>query len=575
MAEKTLEIILKARDLAGKPIEALKDRIQRTRDAINQTGRTGGGLGSAVKSIGDLSKLARAVAVVEQGANAATGIFQAGAAVFKTWRGDAEGAAEAVKATGEAFRQIPVAGKAFGVGNFIGQWLFGDQADADKAVKEIEKIEAALKRSAAAAKERKKEIAFAEGFGKELETRGRTRGLEGPDLAAEQQRIRYEQERAKLTESMEKMRREQVGLNAAALEAEMRGHYQALEALAQDHAATMQAIEGKRFADAKASEEKRNTEAEQNRQTTARIIADAQREAYMAEQATREQAMRFAGDTAGAEALAIKQAWEREANGINAAKAAALSALPETATKEEADQVVKSYETAYTAAWDRFQFSLGQHEQRQQQERTQARISFAQRAAAAEFEARQAELAASGQGGQAMRERMQKDLDERIDAIRKAADEARKIGVDAAQVAADEERAIVAETTKYRIEMSKAAADAQRKSLQGFGVTEFGSSLPRGSSVGFRPEQSFPKIEDATRDTRDETRKHTPTLERSRDYLSEICSDTDKLADVAKGTASIVDVSRESVRVLKDVLAAVQKLNQGAPLKAANLTGGF
>ena len=435
MAEKTLEIILKARDLAGRPIEALKDRIQRTRDAINQTDRKGG-IGAVAKTIGDLGKLTRAVAVVEQGANAATGIFKAGSAVFKTWSGDAEGAAEAVKATGEAFEQIPVAGKAFGAGNFIGQWLFGDQADADAATKEIEKIEAALKKAAAAAKERKKEIAFAEGFGQELQTRARTRGLEGPDLAAEQQRIKYEQEQAKLTESIETVRRNSVGTNAAAIETQLAGHYAALEALAKDHAATMQAIEDKRFADRKAAEEKRNAEIEQNRRTTLRIIEEAQREAYTGGQATREAAMRATGDTAGADALALKRAWEQEANGINKARTDALAALPADATAEQARAVVDAYDKAYTAAWDRWQIAQGQKDKEAGEKRADAQKTFAQRVADMEFQAMQEQLRAGGMQAEARRLELERNHAREMELIKKQAKEALEAGVDPAEVEA-------------------------------------------------------------------------------------------------------------------------------------------
>ncbi len=82
MTEKTLEIVLKARDEASKPIEGIKDRIQRARDSINQSGGKGG-IDAMAKSVGDLAKLARVVALVEHGANAASGVFQAGSAAVK------------------------------------------------------------------------------------------------------------------------------------------------------------------------------------------------------------------------------------------------------------------------------------------------------------------------------------------------------------------------------------------------------------------------------------------------------------------------------------------------------------
>lgn len=139
MADKTLEIIMKVRDLASQPIKAIGMAMGGLRDKLNDTGARGGGVGTADKSLEDLRKIVRIFAVIETGAKSATAAIDGLGAAFSYTRGDIDGAHARMDKFQAGLAELPFGiGAANQLGRAIRGIFTGNEQD------ELDKINASL-----------------------------------------------------------------------------------------------------------------------------------------------------------------------------------------------------------------------------------------------------------------------------------------------------------------------------------------------------------------------------------------------------------------------------------------------
>ncbi len=152
MADKTLEIIMKVRDLASQPIRAIGMAMTNLRDRMSDTSAKGGGLGEASKALGDLGKVAKVIGAIEIGAKTATAAIDGFGAAVLYMRGDIDRSLGKLDSFQAKLKEIPIIGAAAGLGQSIREMFSGEQAELDATNAAIKKQEERANALAAAYK---------------------------------------------------------------------------------------------------------------------------------------------------------------------------------------------------------------------------------------------------------------------------------------------------------------------------------------------------------------------------------------------------------------------------------------
>jgi hypothetical protein len=188
MAEKSLEIILRVKDLASQGLKSTGLAVDNLRNKLNNTTSKGGGLGDAAQSLEGLAKVAKVVGTIQIAGQAAQAAVAGIPVALALASGDLDKLGTSVDAFKQKLSELPLTiGLGFSVGNQIGQYLFGDEADAQKIQAEIDKVEEKIKRFDAATKKVASARSQAIGIGDT--SRNVIRNLQTPEALRDQEQV--------------------------------------------------------------------------------------------------------------------------------------------------------------------------------------------------------------------------------------------------------------------------------------------------------------------------------------------------------------------------------------------------
>jgi len=183
MAERSVNILIQARDEASAVFKKIASEAQSMRQRVNGAGGAGGGDGgggdgkdwlkdssSAIRQIG---QVARVVGVARAGFDTLAGLVKTIGYATADWEGDLRSVRERAREIGETFERIPVfglvTGPAYRAGNWIGELLFGDEREAKATEERMKQSESLLKQALAAEEKRQAGRSFTQRLQEEAE----------------------------------------------------------------------------------------------------------------------------------------------------------------------------------------------------------------------------------------------------------------------------------------------------------------------------------------------------------------------------------------------------------------------
>lgn len=124
--ERNLDVKVRA---TGDAMGGASRAMERSADQLS---RAESSLDKSAKALETIGKVAAIGAALEGGLHAIEGSVSLVKAASAAARDDWAAAAAAIESASASLRSVPVAGQAFGIGNAIGEWVFGDRADAQR-----------------------------------------------------------------------------------------------------------------------------------------------------------------------------------------------------------------------------------------------------------------------------------------------------------------------------------------------------------------------------------------------------------------------------------------------------------
>jgi hypothetical protein len=411
MAEKSLEIILRVKDLASQGLKSTGLAVDGLRDKLNNTTTKGGGLGNAAQSLEGLAKLARVVGTIQVAVQTADAAISGIPVAIALATGDMDKLGTSVQAFKEKLSNLPLTiGLGFKVGDQIGQYLFGDERDAKKIQGEIDKIEDRMKRFDAAASKIASARSQAIGIGDTA--RNVVRNLQTPEALRDQEQVQIDFEGQ--VKQIEAARADAVkayraaGVNDAGIAEQTKVFTEQAIAAEQARDAKIQEIRGKHY------------------DRMVDLVEGGERSALSAQQAGNEAELRLNGDPLAAQLSQIRRNYDEQ-----------IRAKQEAAAKLAQDPTISAEAKATIAG------------------NTQAEVAGLTRQ-------RDAEVAAAERDGLEARRRIVEDGEQAIAAIRAdiRAGEFRALGR-----SLDAELAAIDQSYAQQIESTRRAAQEKAKAL--------------------------------------------------------------------------------------------------------------
>lgn len=142
MADKTLEIIMKVRDLATQPIKAIGMATRELRDSLNATHSGQRGIGDTLKSVGEIGKIAKAIGMVEAAGKISAAAIDGMRASLAYFRGDIDAAHGSLDKFQAGLKQLPFGiGVAAEAGQALRNMFTGEVDDLARINAELTQIE--------------------------------------------------------------------------------------------------------------------------------------------------------------------------------------------------------------------------------------------------------------------------------------------------------------------------------------------------------------------------------------------------------------------------------------------------